>query len=222
MTSPWAELLTVAGAYLAGSIPFGLLIAHGVGRIDIRKHGSGNIGATNVGRVMGAKWGIACLFLDALKGLLPVWLIPLALMESTDDRFLLVRVLAGVATIVGHMFPCWLGFKGGKGVATSLGVVLILGPIGSLAAFVTFALGMLTARIVSLSSILASLAFAVTEMVELQPDPFAVERLPLAIFSLAVPALIIVRHRSNIGRLMRGEEKRFQFGGSKTAEPPKE
>lgn len=218
MDSPLAEIAAFAGAYFAGSIPFGLLIARVVRGIDIRQHGSGNIGATNVGRVLGARWGMACLVLDALKGLFPVWLIPLALVAPTDDRFLSLRVLAGVATILGHMFPCWLGFRGGKGVATSLGVVLLLGPVGSLAAFVTFALSMIIWRIVSLSSILGSLAFAVAQMIWLRPDPFGATTWPVAAFSLAVPALIVVRHWSNIGRLLRGQEAQFRFGKKET--PP--
>lgn len=215
MTSPIAELITIALAYLCGSLPFGLLIARTVAGIDIRQQGSGNIGATNVSRVLGAKWGITALLLDALKGLLPVLLIPRFFAESGTGWFVLLQVLAGVATVVGHMFPVWLKFRGGKGVATSLGVVVVLTPFGSLAAFGGFALCMLASRIVALSSIVAALVFAVGQMFILQPNPFAVEKLPISVFSLAVPALIVVQHRSNIGRLMRGEEKKFQFGGAR-------
>lgn len=216
MTSPIAELITIALAYLCGSLPFGLLIARAVAGIDIREKGSGNIGATNVGRVLGAKWGIAALLFDALKGLLPVLLIPRCFAETGSGWFVLLQVVAGVSTVVGHMFPVWLGFRGGKGVATSLGVVLVLTPIGSLAAFGGFALCMLASRIVALSSIVAALVFAIGQMFILQPNPFAVGKLPLSVFSLAVPALIVVQHRSNIGRLMRGEEKKFHFGKSRT------
>lgn len=218
MTSPIAELITIALAYLCGSLPFGLLIARAVAGIDIRQQGSGNIGATNVGRVLGAKWGIAALLLDALKGLLPVLLIPRFFSSSETGWFVLLQVLAGVATVVGHMFPVWLKFRGGKGVATSLGVVVVLTPFGSLAAFAGFALCMLASRIVALSSIVAALVFAIGQMFILQPNPFAVEKLPISVFSLAVPALIVVQHRSNIGRLMRGEEKKFQFGRRESQE----
>lgn len=219
MTSPVAELIAVLTAYLAGSIPFGLLVARMVAGIDIRTQGSGNIGATNVGRLLGAKWGVTVLLLDALKGLLPVWLIPMALAGDDPARLILLRVLAGVATILGHMFPCWLGFKGGKGVATSLGVVVMIAPVASLAALAGFIVGMLLSRIVSLSSIVASIAFAVCQMLRLDVDPLVPAQLPVILFSLAVPLLIIARHWSNIGRLLRGEEKRFQFGGRKTDSP---
>ncbi|MGZ0169094.1 MAG: glycerol-3-phosphate 1-O-acyltransferase PlsY [Planctomycetales bacterium] len=215
MTSPIAELITIALAYLCGSLPFGLLIARAVAGVDIRQQGSGNIGATNVGRVLGAKWGIAALLLDALKGLLPVLLIPRCFAESDTSWFDLLQVVAGVSTVVGHMFPVWLKFHGGKGVATSLGVVVVLTPFGSLAAFGGFALCMLASRIVALSSIVSALVFAIGQMFILQPNPFALEKLPLSVFSLAVPALIVLQHRSNIGRLMRGEEKKFQFEKSK-------
>lgn len=217
MTTPIAELITIAVAYLCGSLPFGLLVARSVAGVDIREKGSGNIGATNVGRVLGAKWGIAVLLLDALKGLLPVVLIPRMFAETASGWFVLLQVLAGVATVVGHMFPVWLKFRGGKGVATSLGVVVVLTPFGSLAAFGGFALCMLASRIVALSSIVAAVVFAIGQMFILQPNPFALEKLPLSIFSLAVPALIVIQHRSNIARLIRGEEKQFQFGKSQAS-----
>lgn len=202
--------LVVLAAYLIGSLPFGFITAKLVSGEDIRVLGSGNIGATNVSRVLGAKWGILVLFLDALKGLLPVWGLPLAVMEPDDSSFLHLRVACGIATIVGHMFPCYLGFKGGKGVATALGVVLILGPWATLAAFLTFAITVVITRYVSLSSILASLAFGGVQLWQLIPNPFAPEVWSMAAFSLFIPALIILRHRANIGRLWRGEEPRFK------------
>lgn len=222
MTSPTAELITVVVAYLAGCTPFGLLVARSVAGIDIRSEGSGNIGATNVGRVLGAKWGITVLLLDALKGLLPVWLIPMFVEGDGTSGLMTLRVLAGVATVVGHMFPVWLRFKGGKGVATSLGVVLMLAPWGSLAAFGGFLLCMLASRIVALSSIVAALVFGIGQMFILQPNPFAIEKLPLSVFSLAVPSLIVIQHRSNIRRLIRGEEKPFRFGKSSRSDASSE
>ena len=218
MTSLVIEILACLAAYLAGSIPFGLLIGKLVFGIDIREKGSGNIGATNVSRTFGAKWGVICLVLDALKGLLPVWLIPMAVAQTeATSSGQLMGVLCGLATIIGHMFPCWLKFKGGKGVATSLGVVLILAPIGSAAGFVAFVLMTALIRIIALSSITAAVVFGAAQMFVLRDSLFG-ESLPLALFSLAVPGLIIVRHKSNIGRLWRGEEPKFKFGSSKKSD----
>ncbi|QDT99511.1 glycerol-3-phosphate 1-O-acyltransferase PlsY [Gimesia aquarii] len=205
-------------SYLAGSIPFGLLVAKLVTDTDIRKVGSGNIGATNVARTLGAKWGILVLVLDALKGLLPVLFIPSLFVATDSSDFDHVRVLSGVATILGHMFPVWLGFRGGKGVATSLGVILVLGPWSTLIAVAAFILTFLISRIVALSSLIAATAFGIAQFVQLGSLAFSSEKWSLAAFSIAVPVLIIVRHWSNLGRIMRGEEKKFQFGKQKQAE----
>ncbi|QDT40795.1 Glycerol-3-phosphate acyltransferase [Gimesia alba] len=210
-------------SYFAGSVPFGLLTAKIVAGTDIRKVGSGNIGATNVARTLGAKWGILVLLLDALKGLLPVLFIPALFVSPDSPDFDHARVLSGVATILGHMFPIWLGFRGGKGVATSLGVILVLGPWSTLIAVGAFALTFLVTRIVALSSILAAFAFGVAQFVQLGTSAFSQQKWSLAVFSIAVPLLIIVRHWSNVGRILRGEEKKFQFGGrDKAAESPSE
>lgn len=197
-------------AYVIGSTPFGLIVALLVGRIDIRKHGSGNIGATNVGRVLGSKWGIIVLVLDLLKGVLTVWLLPPAIVTPVEAQTWVVAT--GVMTIVGHMFPFWLRFSGGKGVATALGVVVYLAPWAMLAAAGMFIVSVLLWRIVSLSSILAVLAFAVVQVTLQFPDPFGPTKWPLTTFSLLVPALIILRHRTNVIRLFRGEEPRYELG----------
>ncbi|MFN8453045.1 MAG: glycerol-3-phosphate 1-O-acyltransferase PlsY, partial [Anaerolineae bacterium] len=153
-----AGLGLLVAAYLAGSIPFSLLIARWAGGIDLRQHGSGNVGATNVARTLGYKWGAVALLLDALKGLLPTWGLPL-LFYGAGSRH--APVAAGLAAIVGHMFPCWLGFRGGKGVATALGVVAVLSWQATLAAFVAFAAVFAVSRIVSLSSIVAAVTFLI-------------------------------------------------------------
>ncbi len=212
-------LVLVLASYLAGSIPFGLLIGWSVKGVDLRQHGSGNIGATNAGRVLGKKWGLICLGLDALKGLLPVWLLPQLLFDKADPALPHFVVLAGVSTIVGHMFSCWLGFRGGKGVATSLGVVSMLSPFGTLAAVATFIGSFVVGRIVSLSSMLAAVAFAVYQLATLKPSPFAADSWSLGLFAIAVPLLIVFQHRANVRRLLKGEEPRF---GSKSASPSRD
>ncbi len=195
--------------YAIGSLPFGYLTAKLVAGKDIRKLGSGNIGATNVARVIGAKWGAFVLLLDCLKGYVPVWLLPSLV---TDEPNAHLRVLCGMATIVGHMFPVWLGYRGGKGVATALGVVLCLAPMSSGAAFAVFAVSILVFRIVSLSSILAAVTFAGSQMAGMWPDAFSADQWSLGAFSLLVPLMIVFRHRTNISRLLRGEEPRFRAG----------
>ena len=202
--------LALVAAYFVGSIPFSLLIGRWVGGIDLRQHGSRNVGATNVARTLGLKWGLLALALDALKGLTPVLFFPELFLGAEQSLLGHLRVGCGLAAICGHMFPCWLGFRGGKGVATALGVVAVLAPWATLAAFCAFAVTFAASRIVSLSSILASLAFPIAEFALLRGDAFSSANWSLSVFSLAVPALIIFRHRSNLVRLTRGEEPRFQ------------
>ena len=213
-----AAPLALLASYLLGSIPFGLLVARWAAGIDLREHGSRNIGATNVARTLGMKWGALVLLLDALKGLLPVLLLPSALLATSDPAIDHLRVGCGLAAVCGHMFPCWLGFRGGKGVATALGVVSVLAPWATLAAFLVFAGILAATRYVSASSILAAVAFAVTQLALLLPQPFAATHWSLAVFSLAVPVLIIVRHRTNLVRLWRGEETKL--GHKATPNPP--
>jgi glycerol-3-phosphate acyltransferase PlsY len=203
-------------AYLVGSLPFGLLIARYVAGVDIRQSGSGNIGATNVARVLGKGLGLTVLVLDCLKGALPTLVLPWLLADTGVPR-LHLAVLAGTAAILGHMFPCWLKFRGGKGVATALGVALALGPIATAVAFALFVLCIALTRIVSLSSMLAACTFCGVELWLLRPTPFNHETWSLAAFSTLAPALIIVRHRANLVRLLRGTEPRFTFGGKDKA-----
>uniref|UniRef100_A0A7C2NY28 Glycerol-3-phosphate acyltransferase n=1 Tax=Schlesneria paludicola TaxID=360056 RepID=A0A7C2NY28_9PLAN len=205
----WA-LIAVA-SYLIGSVPFGWLITRWVAGVDLRTLGSGNIGATNASRALGKGWGLVVLSLDALKGLLPTLLAPLVF-SLPSEHALHARVLAGVCAILGHTFPVWLRFRGGKGVATALGVASVLSPFGTLTAFAAFVIVMLTARIVSLGSIVAAVAFAAYQHFAMQPSPWSDTTWSLATFSVAVPGLIILRHRANILRLLRGEEARWKPG----------
>lgn len=201
--------IIAAVSYLLGATPFGLLIARWVKGIDLRKAGSGNIGATNVTRVIGKKWGAVALLLDALKGAIPASLFP-SLLPFAPDQLLHASVLAGVAAILGHMFSPWLRFKGGKGVATATGVVIVLAPWAFLIAFGLFVAVFATSRIVSLGSITAAIGFAVAQTFWLPTDPWSATNWSLAAFSYGIPALIIWQHRSNIGRLLRGEEHAFK------------
>lgn len=202
------DLLLVFAGYFCGSIPFGLFVARWVKGIDIREHGSGNIGATNVARVMGGKWFFVVMFLDGLKGLLPT--AASMLLHQADWNLNVsphTAVFAGLAAVFGHMYPCWLQFKGGKGVATALGVVAVLAPVASLVAAICFGVTFLITRTISICSLLGAIVFAVLELLLLKPYPFSATNWSLSCFSLLVPGLIIYRHRSNIVRLLRGEEQ---------------
>lgn len=198
-------VLLVGLSYLIGSIPFGLFTARVVRGVDIRTLGSGNIGATNVGREIGWTWGGCVLFLDALKGLLPT-LLPVWLTDFDATTLSNAMVACGIATCVGHMFPIYLGFKGGKGVATGLGVAAAVAPWSTLIAFATFIVVLLLMQRVSLASIVAATAFSVAQVVRLKTTLFALEALPLTLFTFGIPLLIVVRHRTNIVRLLNGTE----------------
>jgi len=197
-------------AFAVGGIPFGYLVGRQVLKDDIRNHGSGNIGATNVTRVIGWKWGAIVLVLDALKGLLPTWGTAQLLHSQGDaPHIVLAQIAAGVCAIVGHMYPVWLKLRGGKGIATALGVILVIAPIASAVAVGVFAILAVTTRIVSIASIAATSAFAVTQLSLLGRSALELHQLPLTLFSVLMPTLIIWRHRSNIGRMRRGQENRI-------------
>ena len=212
MTTSVYLVIACAVAYLVGGIPFGYIIGRVVGGIDIRSEGSGNIGATNVARVLGLRWGVAVLVPDALKGLGPVWAVSATMNRWVEpvgpDSVMVVhgQVLVGVMAILGHMFPCWIGLRGGKGVATALGVVVLLSPWGTLAAVGLYVLTLATSRLGSLGSLLGALAFGVVQTTLMVRAGDWSPQWSLSAFTLAVPLLIIYRHRSNIGRIVRGEE----------------
>ena len=219
-------------AFLLGSIPFGLLIAKARG-VDIRQHGSGNIGATNVLRVLGKKYGIACLVLDILKGFVPTLLainlirftgqptgmgIP-ALMAwayqfPAESQFTaqLLQVVAGLFAILGHNYSPWVGFKGGKGIATSAGVVIALMPAAIVLLVAIWGLVFRTTRYVSVASIAAVVVLPVLTLYgswhhgRLQDGTW---NKPLFGLSLTIAVLGVWKHRANIRRLMAGTENRF-------------
>lgn len=213
-----AALAIAAISYLVGSIPFGLLFTRWIKGVDLRTYGSGNIGATNASRVLGKKWGIVVLLLDVCKGLLPTLLLWRVLGSELGPSH--ARVLAGTCAILGHVFPCWLNFRGGKGVATALGVASVLGwPWPMLAAAGTFVLNFATTRIVSLGSMLGAAVFAGVQLWVLAPKWFDAEIWSLTLFSTVIPALIILWHRSNLQRLLRGEEAGLSTSPAKPSAP---
>jgi glycerol-3-phosphate acyltransferase PlsY len=196
-----------AGSYLLGSIPFGYILVRVFQGVDVRSIGSGNIGATNVARTGGKGLAIATLVLDALKGWLPVFLVLTVPGISTSGPAQLhtMATLAALCAVIGHMFPVWLGFRGGKGVATGLGVFLALAPNAVLVALALFVAIVVFTRYVSLGSILAAAAFPAA-LWWLDRDSFPTPALAMC---AAIALLVIVRHHQNIGRLWAGTESRF-------------
>jgi glycerol-3-phosphate acyltransferase PlsY len=195
------ELTLPLAGYLLGSIPTGYLLGSLAG-VDVRKQGSGNVGATNVARVLGVGRGLLTLAIDAGKGWLAVFL------ARQLDVSLIWVLLAGIAAFLGHLYPVFLRFRGGKGVATALGIFLYLAPLATLVLVGIFALTVIATRIVSLASIVAALA---------APLMFWWFDTPPAAIVVAgfIAAMIIWRHRSNIQRLLAGTESRFGGASSR-------
>jgi glycerol-3-phosphate acyltransferase PlsY len=193
-------IVVALGAYLFGSVPTGYLVARARG-LDIRQVGSGNIGATNVFRALGKPAGVFVLLVDALKGLLACVLLPEWLGGESSGRDALV-ILAGVCAVLGHNFTCWLHFKGGKGIATSAGVLLAWVPWGLLVALGTWLVVFLLGRFVSLASIAAAavLPFGVW---------FTHRSLTMTLVTAGLSALAIYKHKTNIQRLLQGTEPRL-------------
>jgi glycerol-3-phosphate acyltransferase PlsY len=208
-------LLPLTLAYFLGSIPFGYLLVRFFRKLDIRGVGSGNIGATNVVRSGAKGLGILTLLLDLGKGLAAVLLaFNLAARSGAMDRAHAydLAVLCGVAAVCGHVFPVWLKFKGGKGVATALGVFLGLLPLAAVSLLGVFVVVVWWSRYISLGSILAAAAFPVFGWFFLRH----MDAVVLAGF-LFIPALVIAKHHENIGRLLAGTENRFGASGQKAA-----
>jgi len=204
VTSSSTRLALLLVAYLLGSVPFGLILAKVFGGADVRKAGSGNIGATNVARVAGPLPGILTLAFDAGKGWLAVWLASRMIPDNAA-----VAVVCGIFVLLGHCFPVWLRFCGGKGVATAAGVFAALCPEALLAALILFALVVWFWRFVSLGSLAA--AASIPLLVYLLWAPNFAPPPVVDIGTIAIAALVIYQHRGNIGRLARGEEPKFSF-----------
>jgi len=201
-------------AYLVGSIPTGFLVARARG-VDIRGAGSGNIGATNVFRVLGRPAGVAVLLVDAAKGVIPcAALPPLALRVAGAGSNLNLEwlgIVVGIAAVLGHNYTCWLHFKGGKGIATTAGVLLVLMPVAFLTCLAAWLLVLVLTRFVSLASVAAAVALPLTVWWRGQSGA-------LLVVALALGLLAIGKHRANIRRLLNGTESRF--GWRHAGEPP--
>lgn len=204
-------VLAVLLAYFLGSVPFGVILATLFGGTDVRKSGSGNIGATNVARVAGPLAGMLTLIFDIAKGAGAV-----LLAEKLSNGSAWWMMIAGIAALVGHCFPVWLKFKGGKGVATAAGVFLVLSPVACLAAVLLFLLVVIFWRYVSLGSV--SAAGAMPLLVYFLWAPRHAPPLALAVGALAAAVLIIYKHHGNLRRLLEGTEPKFSFSKNKETE----
>jgi len=205
-------VILIIAAYLLGSIPFGLIIAKAHGK-DLRSIGSGNIGATNLSRALGRKWAYLCFLLDATKGLVPMLVATGFISSPPRITELLLALAVGCAAVLGHIFPIYIKFKGGKGVATSFGVAIGLWPYYttcSLFALGVWAVTVLIWRYISLASIAASVAFplALVLVIVLTPGWDFANLWPLLIAATTIPFIVIVRHRPNIKRLIAGTESK--------------
>ena len=198
------EVILIIVAYLIGSIPTSVWISKHYFGIDIRDYGSGNAGATNTYRVLGSKWGTIVMVVDMLKGVVATSLyiiIPHYTVQANDwDRTNLMIGL-GLAAVIGHIFPVWANFKGGKGVATLFGMVVAMQPSVALCCVAVFVSVLYLTRFVSLSSILSSIAFAVFILFVFNDDVTLYR-----IFSVAVALMVILTHQKNINRLLKGTE----------------
>ena len=205
MTAP----LLLLAAYLIGAIPTSYIAGRVTRGIDLREHGSGNLGATNAFRILGWRAATPIFIVDIAKGFLPVYFFPR--IDGTD--WIGWSLAYGAAAIIGHMFSIYVGFRGGKGVATGGGVFLALAPVAALGSLLIWTVLVFMTGYVSLASIAAAAAL---------PVLIAIAGAPLAVLALAIglAAFVIYAHRGNIGRLRRGEEHRFRKGGRDPAEQP--
>jgi glycerol-3-phosphate acyltransferase PlsY len=208
---PMTIVLIPVSAYLLGSIPFGLILGKIFGSGDVRTEGSGNIGATNVARVAGPLAGILTLLLDGAKGAAAV-----LLAERYSNGSAMWMIIAGLAALIGHCFPIWLKFKGGKGVATAAGVYLALSPLAFLAGLILFILVVGFWRYVSLGSI--SAAAAMPMLLYFLWAPHHAPPPVITFGALAVAMLIVYKHDANLQRLVNGQEPKFSFSKKKDAE----
>jgi len=201
------NLLLIPSAYLIGSIATSVWIGKAFYNVDVREHGSGNAGFTNTVRVLGWKAGLPVFFIDVLKGYIAVSLVRMSgnFVPGTIS-FINFQLLLGAAAVLGHIFPLYVGFKGGKGVATLLGLLLAIQPHVTLICLAIFLVSFLTTRYVSLSSMIAGIAFPVLNILV-----FHTTAVSLIIFSMIVSILLLLTHQKNIERLLKREESRAKI-----------
>jgi glycerol-3-phosphate acyltransferase PlsY len=193
-------------AYLLGSIPSAVWVGKRFYNIDVREHGSRNAGTTNVLRVLGSRAALPVLIIDVLKGLAAVLLAHLVPDVHSDEKFGMIQIALGVLAVVGHMYPVFAGFRGGKGVATILGVICAIHPTGALSALAVFIVMFVATRIVSVSSLTGGVAFPLL-IIFVYHEPM----LSIRVFSIFIALLLIYTHRKNIKRLLNGTEPKTVF-----------
>jgi len=207
-----AVVLAVGIGYVSGALPWGLWLGRWVRGVDVRTMGSRNLGATNVYRSLGPALGILTLLLDIAKGAVPVALVPgLAATQAFPGGRTWCMMAVAVAAVAGHVWTCFAGFRGGKGVATTVGVLLAMAPIAFGVFAAVFVLTVALTRFISLGSVLGSIAFVVA----LGWTAAGGVRSPSFIVGTVLALLVIVRHRENLVRLARGTERRFSFSGGR-------
>jgi glycerol-3-phosphate acyltransferase PlsY len=206
-------IVTIVAAYLLGSIPSSVWYGIGYFGIDVRQHGSGNAGATNTFRVLGKRAGTVVMLIDVLKGWTATCLASMLFYMNTigETELLMYKIIFGIIAIIGHIFPVFVNFKGGKGIATLLGMVLAIHPELASVCITIFILTLLASQYVSLSSILSTLAFPVLSWVGVfgHPEPL------LIVFGFTMFVLVVFTHQKNIIRLWNGNESRVNIFGKK-------
>jgi len=210
MDYPWVySVAAMCIAYCFGSIPSSVWWGRSFHGVDVREHGSRNAGATNTFRVLGARAGVPVLLIDVAKGFLPVRVLPaFSGLDPGTDAWFVLRMTLVLAAVVGHLFPVFAGFRGGKGIATSLGGILAIHPGAALVCLAVFAIVFLITRYVSLGSLVAALCFPLAVALLYQEHSDV-----LLGFAIAMCVLVFITHRQNILRLLRGEENRMHLAG---------
>ena len=204
------NVLLIVAAYLLGSIPTAVWIGKAFYDIDVREHGSGNAGATNTFRVLGKKAGVPVLTIDILKGWLAANLAYINGYDIGSEEFVNLQLALGLVALMGHIFPIYVGFKGGKGIATLLGVVLAIQPYAALVAIGVFLMIFLSTNYVSLSSIVAAITFPIITIII-----FHAKVQSLIMFSMFIAVIVLITHQKNIERLLKGEESKTRLSKKK-------